>query len=226
MSIHSVFPDVSPNSSGNRFRRRRIGLLNQMIADVLATRERCTILDIGGTEIFWQTWAEFIDWRRVDVTCVNLPDGDRGPPARIGRVRMTDGDARDLSSIQSGAYDICFSNSVIEHVGLWSDMAAMAQEIRRIAPRYLVQTPNFWFPVEPHSRAPLLHWLPEPMAYRVLMARRCGFWARAQTVDAAVRAVQSARLIDARQMAALFEGAVILRERFLGVTKSLIALRS
>jgi len=138
---------------------------------------------------------------------------------------MIQGDACNLDKIADNHYDIAFSNSVIEHVGMWSDMKAMAREVRRVSRRYLVQTPYYWFPIEPHARAPFLHWLPEPLAYRIVMNFKCGFWTKAQTVDDAVSTVQSARLLDRRQFQALFPDAEMRLERFIGLTKSLIAVR-
>ena len=212
--------DFHPTSTGNRFRRARLAILDRLIHDVLAQQPTCRILDVGGTAVFWQTWGHLIDWTYVDITCLNLD-----PATTVGgRVRLLTGDARAMPQIADNAYDICFSNSVIEHVGLWPEMMMMAGEIRRVAPRYMVQTPNYWFPVEPHARTPFLHWLPEPLAYRVIMARRCGFWSKAANVDAALRTLQSARLLDARQMQALFPDATIRRERVFGLTKALIAV--
>jgi hypothetical protein len=114
---------------------------------------------------------------------------------------------------------------VIEHVGLWRDQHRMADEIRRLAPRYFVQTPNFWFPVEPHFRLPLIHWLPEPWRAAIVTRRACGFYPRARNHDEARHILDDARLLDAGAMAALFPDAAIERERFAGFTKSLIAVR-
>mgnify|MGYP006276967441 CR=1 FL=1 len=219
----AVMPDVSPDSTGNRFRRARMARLRDLIEAVLRRQERCAIIDIGGTVNFWSTWRDAIDWSRVRVTCVNRDPAHASEGERL--VDIVQGDARDLSDMPDSGFDLAFSNSVIEHVGTWPDMEAMAGEVRRVARGYLVQTPYYWFPIEPHARTPLLHWLPEPLAYRVVMNFRCGFWRRHDTVAGAVRQVQSARLIDRRQMAALFPDAEIQRERFFGLTKSLIAVR-
>jgi hypothetical protein len=217
--------DVSPESEGNRFRAHRIDLLKQLVTATLQGKDTCSILDVGGTRRFWDVWHRHIDWSRTEITCVNLRSDPASGNGAGAPVHMLSGDACDLSWIEPRSYDIVFSNSVIEHVGPWRNMKAMAGEVRRIAPRYLVQTPNFWFPVEPHARTPFLHWLPDPLAYRIVMVRNCGYWPRQQSVSDAVAMVQSAKLIDIAQMKALFEDAEIIRERYLGMTKALIAIK-
>ena len=64
------------------------------------------------------------------------------------------GDARNLSEYADGSVDLVHSNSVIEHVGGWADMRAMADEMMRIGRSGWMQTPAWEFPVEPHFRAP------------------------------------------------------------------------
>jgi len=101
----------------------------------------------------------------------------------------------------------------------------MAHEVRRLARRYFVQTPNYWFPLEPHLRTPFIHWLPEPWRAAIVSRRACGYHPRAQSYDEARTILDDARLLDANAMATLFPDAAIERERFAGLTKSLIAIR-
>ncbi len=217
--------DLAPDSNANPFRRRRVAALNAVIATVLARQPTCRVIDIGGTRDFWFTWRDAIPSDRVSIECVN-PDETHASSSGYDRIRFTKGDGRDLHWAADLAFDIAFSNSVIEHVGTWADMQRMAGEIRRVAPRYLVQTPNFWFPIEPHLRAPLIHWLPEQIAYRLVMRRKLGFFERQATVSGAMQVVQDSRLLDIGQMRALFPDGDIRKERFLGLVKSIMAVRA
>lgn len=58
---------------------------------------------------------------------------------------------------RDGAFDVCWSNAVLEHVGGEDAQVAFLKEIRRVARRGFVTTPNRCFPVEVHTRVPLLH---------------------------------------------------------------------
>jgi hypothetical protein len=101
----------------------------------------------------------------------------------------------------------------------------MAREVRRLAPAYYVQTPNFWFPYEPHFRFPFFQFFPEQVRYRLLMRFNLGFGGRRDTLDAAMRGVQSVDLLDFRQMRELFPDARLAREYFGPWTKSIMAIR-
>jgi hypothetical protein len=210
-----------PDNTSNRFRKSRFKIFKSLVVNVVARKNSCRILDIGGTLEYWRTFQAELDWSKVDVTLVNLG----AEKAHLQGFRSLPGDARDLSRFDDGSFDIVHSNSVIEHVGRWGDMAAMAGEVRRLAPAYFVQTPYFWFPMEPHARTLFLHWMPESWRYRLLMRRTRGFWRQQPDVGSAMTAIQSALLLDRQQLQFLFPDAKIVSERCLGLTKSLIAIR-
>jgi hypothetical protein len=88
-----------------------------------------------------------------------------------------------------------------------------------------VQTPNRWFPVDPHYLVPLFHWLPRRLQIALLTRFDIGWLRSGGDAHAAETLVDSIRLLDARDLARLFPGATIWRERFFGLTKSLTAYR-
>jgi hypothetical protein len=192
-----------------------------IIDQVLSERKICRILDIGGEPQYWANVADILGQRCCHITLLNR----RVYGVDDAQFASIIGDACDLNSYPDMSFDLVHSNSVLEHVGRWQAMQAMAREVRRLAPRYFVQTPYFWFPIEPHCMTAFLHWLPESVRLSMLMRRPRGHWGQATDVETAMRQIQSAVLLDYRMLATLFPDASIHRERCFGLTKSLIAVR-
>lgn len=194
-----------------RFRRRRMAEFSRLFQPSAATR----VIDVGGYEFNWTLIAE-----APQVVLVNLEPENWSKE----RFRKVQGDGRALQ-FADNSFDIAYSNSVIEHVGGPADQQAFAREVRRVAPSYFVQTPSAKFFVEPHLIAPFIHWL--PFAWTRRLARWCSVWGwmtrptQAQ-VDEFLRSI---RLLDRHDMEQLFPDAEIMEERFMGMVKSLIAVR-
>lgn len=216
------------NSLSNRFRRKRDVRLRAVIDAIHASRGQVRILDMGGTLEYWsRVGLDYLRSRKVFITVVNLEASELDPAfAQADLFEATVGDACNLSGVADGAYDLAHSNSVIEHVLTWDNMKAFAAETRRVAPFYYVQTPNFWFPIDPHFyKFPLYHWFPRPLKARILTTFPIAHVGRIKGVDNAFRVVDDARLLDSRQFRFLFPDAVIAHERIAGLSKSLIAIR-
>ena len=128
-------------------------------------------------------------------------------------VAVADGTALPYAD---GEFPIVFSNSVIEHVP--KDLQPrFAAEVDRVSHRYFVQTPNRYFPIEPHYQLPFFQFLPGSVQrwmnrHFTLGWREKGFW-------------EDVQLLSARDLQRLFPGAEIHRERFFGLTKSLMAVK-
>lgn len=203
------------------YRARRLVHFVALVDEVLKTKPECRVLDLGGNSDYWRDLEAVWRGRNLSFMLVNRePEAVSGPPFEAFQ-----GDARSLPQFADNAFDVVHSNSVLEHVGRWRDMKAMAAEIQRLAPRYFVQTPYYWFPMEPHFRVPFFNMLPEPMRLSLVMARGCGAFPRAETVDDAVRFIEDSNLLDMKRFQALFPGAEIQRERLWGLTKSMIAIK-
>jgi ubiquinone/menaquinone biosynthesis C-methylase UbiE len=56
--------------------------------------------------------------------------------------------------------DFALANAIIEHVGQEAEQQKMVQEMTRVARTWVITTPNKWFPVESHTSAVFVHWLP------------------------------------------------------------------
>ena len=65
-------------------------------------------------------------------------------------------------------YDAVFCNAVVEHTGSRAQQRAFIQEYCRVGKKFFFTTPNRWFPIEPHSALPLIHWLPARYFRKIL----------------------------------------------------------
>jgi hypothetical protein len=92
--------------------------------------------------------------------------------AAFPRVRAVRADGRELP-FADGAFELGFSNAVVEHVaGGRGGQRQFVAELCRVARRVFVTTPNRWFPLDPHTLLPFVHWLPAgPVRDRLLRAR-------------------------------------------------------
>lgn len=204
----------------SRFREARFNTFVRPIIEALvAEKGSCRVLDMGGDPDYWKFDIGKLD---VEITILNIEDKQQ---ASDGRFVFMQGDARDVRHLPDDSFDFVHSNSLIEHVGRWEDVKRAAREIRRLAPAYYVQTPNFWFPIDPHSNMPLLHWLPQPLQRRIVSARANGFYAKARDLDHAMAIVEGTTMLDRQQLAQLFPDAEITTENLLFMAKSLIAIR-
>jgi hypothetical protein len=216
--LFKLADNTSQDSLASHLRRNRI---RKFVGLLGGTTNEVRILDVGGTPEFWLTHRDELPLN-VSLTLLNL---DLANKPQYPWVRYVAGDARKMSMFADGEFDICFSNSVIEHLGTFADQELAAQEIRRVARGYFVQTPNMWFPLEPHFLVPF--WQFAPVAFRAyLLQRRDLGWIKRQEDPLLARSqVESVRLLSAKELAQLFPDSRIDREKLGPLTKSIIACR-
>lgn len=199
----------------------RRGRLEQFLA-IVPEDVRCVrILDVGGTEEAWlPLWNERCE--RLAITLLNLTPAEK--PKKLP-MRSVAADARDLSNFETGEFDFCFSNSVIEHMGTFADQQKMANEIRRVAKGYFIQTPHRYFPLEPHFHVP--GWAQLPLWCRVELHRRMNLgWMRAEPdYQKARMEVEQIRLLSMGEFRLLFSDGEIRMEKIGPFIKSMMAVR-
>jgi len=225
---HRLADYDNPDSFGSRMRARRIRPFMDMVAAVSVRQENVRVLDLGGRVNYWSILPrQFLDTHRVRITLLNLPEDRNNSGEDDDVFQHVSGNACDLRDCSDQSFDIVHSNSLIEHVGQWEDMKRFAAEVHRLAPQHFIQTPYFWFPVEPHVVKPFFHWMPVPVQERLFMRLQMGQRGRARDRDEAVQKVeQCPRLLDITQMRLLFSESEIRREWFGPLIKSLIAIKT
>lgn len=212
-SIANNSVDTSP---AGRFRKKRFELFLSLIAD-LARPVR--VLDIGGTQEFW-TVMGLRQEDGISVTILNLHD----ELSLLPGFSSVTGDAR-RTGLPDNGFDVVFSNSVIEHLSSYPDQQLMASEVRRLARRYFVQTPNKHFPVEPHFLFPFFQFLPQRTRIWLVRHFHMGWYPRTPGCVEARRIVEGVRLLDRSELLTLFPDATLFEEKCFGLNKSFVALR-
>jgi hypothetical protein len=195
-----------------RFRRRR---MHRFFA-LFAPSPQARVLDIGGTP---QTWSnESGRHAAFPVTLINIRSNGQLPGGRFTSIQ---GDATRLP-FADNAFDIAFSNSVIEHVGTWEKQQAFAREARRVAGKLWIQTPARSFPIEAHLLAPYIQYLPKKLQHRIVRWTPRGL----MQPEIVHEIVDEVRLLTYREFQQLFPDCRILKERAFGLAKSYIAVRT
>lgn len=207
-----------------RFRQKRFALIRPLIEAALKQRGRAEILDLGGTETYWRVGGEFIEKNRnrLHITLVNTQESPVTQTDLFDSVLQS---ATDPGLFRERRFDLVHSNSVIEHVGAWQDMQMFAANVRRLAPRYYVQTPNYWFAYEPHFRFPGFQYLPESVRTWLVRHHSFGFFSRIDDPEEARDIIRHHRLLSTSQMHTLFPDATIVHEKAFGLNKSIVAYR-
>ena len=151
-----------------RSRERKLRLFLEELRPTADT----TVLDVGADELGFgegdgcatmNFFEELYPWPER-ITALGLHDG-AGFRTRYPHIPYVQGDACALP-FEDGAFDIVFSNAVIEHVGGRERQRKLVSEAIRVGRRVFITTPNRRFPVEVHTRLPLVHWLPDAAAHR------------------------------------------------------------
>ena len=176
-----------------------------------------TVLDVGGTAGAWRLAPA----RPARLVFLNVE-----PPGELAGAETVIADACDPpESIRREHFDLVFSNSVIEHVGGHWRRQAFAEVVAALGERYWVQTPYRYFPLEPHYVGPLFQFVPLALRGRLVARWPIGSLATVTDPSVGLAQVQQTELIGRTEMRGYFPDAVLLPERVLGLTKSIIAVR-
>jgi SAM-dependent methyltransferase len=158
------------------------------------------VVDLGCGPLGLRAFAPGLDVTGVD----RLPK-----PEYPGAFVQADVTAR--LPFADGEFDLAYSSSLVEHLAP-ARRPAFADEVRRVARGWYVQTPAFSFPVEPHALLPFAHWLPARARRAYWRLGVAGAW-------------EDIRLLRRGELAALFPGGAVHAERIGPLAKSWIAVR-
>jgi len=136
-------------------RRRKWNLFNGEMSPTVGMR----VLDVGFSEEEYSDTDNFIEkyyphQEMLTALGTDIPIKFKEKYPKVTAIQY---DGRTFP-FKDKTFDVCWSNAVIEHVGNRGRQLAFINEIRRVAKRAFITTPNRYFPVEVHTRVPFLHW--------------------------------------------------------------------
>lgn len=214
MLFSSIADNKNPNSLASSFRSKRLNLFRGFVDGL---PKPVKILDIGGTPEFWKSAG--LNTTDVEITLLNLVMVETNLP----NVVSITGDATDLSTFTDKSFDIAFSNSVIEHLFSFQNQEKMASEALRVSKHHFIQTPNYWFPVEPHWVLPFFQFFPRIIKIMLTRNFNLGHLKKSASWAEAKRQVEEIQLLSKSDMKKLFPTSKIWEEKLFSFTKSFVA---
>jgi hypothetical protein len=207
-------------------RRRRYELFLGRFPDLADM----SVLDLGGEA---HTWVNSpVHPKSVTLLNFKAKASDARGEERIAADHLGDwmsavvGDACDPpEELRERRFDLVYSNSVIEHVGGHLRRRHFSYWAQTLGEHHWVQTPNRYFPIEPHWLAPGLQFAP-PRVQGAVLSRWplvTKLW-REREWNERIQKAMGIELLSPGALRSYFPTSELIRERMFGMTKSLIVV--
>ena len=202
------------------FRKKRSTFVKSIIKKIYDENGQVKIIDLGGTDKFWSIYGyNFLKSHNVKITLVNLI-----------KLEISNSEIFELVNqnifkykFPKNKYDLCFSNSVIEHVGGIDQIKKFSKIHTLYTKYYYCQTPNKYFIIEPHYMFPFFNFLPLSFKLFLVSNFKLGNISKTKNKDKAIREINSINLLSEKEMKSLFINTILIKEKFLFMNKSFIA---
>ena len=204
-------------SLGNKFRQQRFEFFENSIRDYPRPLK---ILDIGGTEQFWKNRG-FADNPDYSIMLINLYKEE----TTSANIQSSVGNAVDMPEFEDTSFDIVFSNSVIEHLFDFQSQVKMANEVQRLGRSYFIQTPNKYFPIEPHFLFPFFQFLPRGLKLFLLTKTKLIRGVKHDHEYSSSK-IDEIKLLSQKQLKKMFPSSSLFKESFFGFNKSFIVYKT
>lgn len=214
--VRKIYDTNLTDSWASKLRKKRFSLFTSILDSMPSPIK---ILDVGGTISFWENLG-FLneEVKDVEITLLNVKFIETS--STHPKIKQVVGNATNMAKFQSNEFDIVFSNSVIEHVGDYEQQRQMATEVMRVGKKYFVQTPNLFFPIEPHFVFPLFQFMPINIRVWLLTNFALGWYDKVSDKQLARSIATSIKLLNKSKFLNLFPEAQLYEEKFFGLTKS------
>lgn len=219
--LNSLFSYTNPNSFVNRLRKNRFKVVNDVINSLIEIKGTIKILDLGGDLEYWKN----MNWNNhaTQISLLNLSSNNI-PDELKGSFQSIQADAANCP-FSDNSFDLVFSNSTIEHMGSFENQRKFAEEVKRLAPNYIIQTPSIWFPLEPHCRIPFFQFIPHQIRAIILMIFKIHYFPKAKNYTDGIEASKTTMMMGLSRFKGFFPDSKIDIEFLWGIPKSYTAIR-
>lgn len=139
-----------------KFRKKRGKFLKKLYPHI----DELKILDLGGSESFWKETDIVCNFKNITILNIKKYENEYINQKNINTV-IYDG---KVIPFNNKSFDLIICNSVIEHVPI-KNRKFFCDEIKRVGKKFFLQTPSYYFPLEPHFVMPFIHWLPKNIGF-------------------------------------------------------------
>ena len=141
----------------------------KIFQDYIPVNEETKILDIGTTPSLEEHENYLVHqykWKK-NLTCLSNQDCEI-LQSKYSELTLLRGDGRKVN-LADESFDIVYSNATIEHVGNSVNQINFIKECVRLSrSKIFISTPNRYFPMDFHTKIPLIHMLPKNIHRRIL----------------------------------------------------------
>tara|TARA_B100000989_G_scaffold298905_1_gene290935 strand:+ start:33458 stop:34147 length:690 start_codon:yes stop_codon:yes gene_type:complete len=182
--------------------------------------ERSEVLDIGAVNLDDDHENVFINnyYFKPKLNCLSnqeLPLVKKKFP----EINIILGDGRNMN-LKDNIFDIVHCNATLEHVGDFKNQIQFVKECIRVSKKFVfIQTPNKNYPLEFHTKIPLIHYLPCKIYKKILIALGLNFFADVNNLNLLTKK-KIIKIMDILNVKR-FE---IIEHRFLGLVSNLILI--
>ena len=141
----------------------------QLFIKQLNPSENDLLLDVGFCNLEFSEVDNFLEKNYPyphNITALGIENGDLFRE-RYPLVTTCIYDGNNFP-FENNTFDIGWSNAVLEHVGDEERQIRYLKELCRTCKKVYFTTPNRFFPIELHTRLPLIHWLPKKAFDRLI----------------------------------------------------------
>jgi hypothetical protein len=153
-NIISILTERFAYSISRKSRKKKF----QFFLDSLKPLSHEKIIDVGVNDLEYSATDNYLEKYYIhpeNITAV-AHESLNHFSAQYPEVKAVIADGTNLP-FDDNTFDIGYSNAVIEHVGDYTKQQQFLFELVRVSKRGFLTTPNRFFPVEVHTRIPLLH---------------------------------------------------------------------